>query len=92
VHSLVQMMNVEEVLLPSRYEKRYGGTFVVIGSNEIKAEHLPQVRYLDTGRETGGQMRRPVESRFGQHVGQPKRDAYISASSSIKRVRNRIIC
>jgi hypothetical protein len=52
VHSLVQTMNAQEVLLLRKYEKKCGGTFVVIGSNEIKAEHL-QVRCLDRGRETG---------------------------------------
>ena len=52
MHSLVQTMNAQEVLLLRKYEKKCGGTFVVIGSNEIKAEHL-QVRYLDRGRETG---------------------------------------
>jgi hypothetical protein len=38
------MINAQEVLLLRKYEKRYGGTFVVIGSNETKTAHLPQVR------------------------------------------------
>jgi hypothetical protein len=34
------MINAQEVLLLRKYEKRYGGTFVVIGSNEIKTAQL----------------------------------------------------
>jgi hypothetical protein len=89
VHSLVQTMNAQEVLLLRKYKKKYGGTFLVIGSSEIKAEHL-HVRYLGRGRETGDK-KRPVGFEF-RSACRPAQKRSISATSSINRVRNRIIC